>query len=199
MPFWYFVMPSLRSPFLKASLPMSFNFVAISRISVPFHSSSLAFWSSGKSSYGSPIASETFIVVFDGELAAVDDGCVLQWLVAALCLEVFNLAHNALAVDDLTEDDVLLIEVRCRDRGYKELGAICSWPGIGHAQQERLVMDLFKVLVLELLAVDALAACPVTLCEIAALNHEALDDAVEARILVVERLAGCAFAFLAGT
>jgi hypothetical protein len=31
------------------------------------------------------------------------------------------------------------------------------------------------------------------------LDHEALDDAVEARILVVERFARCAFAFLAGT
>jgi hypothetical protein len=60
-------------------------------------------------------------------------------------------------------------------------------------------VHLFKVLVLELLAIDAFTACPVTLCEITALDHEALDDAVEARILVVERFARCAFAFLAGT
>jgi len=58
-------------------------------------------------------------------------------------------------------------------------------------------MHLLKVLVLKFLAVYALASSPVTLGEISALNHEALDDAVEARVLVVQRLARGAFALFA--
>lgn len=58
-------------------------------------------------------------------------------------------------------------------------------------------MDLLKVLVLELLAVDALAAGAISFCEIAALNHEALDDTVKARALVVQRLASLAYTLLA--
>jgi hypothetical protein len=56
-----------------------------------------------------------------------------------------------------------------------------------------------KVLILELLAVDALASGPISLCEITALDHEALDNTVEDRALVVKWLAGSTDAFLAGT
>jgi len=58
-------------------------------------------------------------------------------------------------------------------------------------------MHLLKVLVFKLLAIYALASGPVTLGKIAALNHEALDNTVEARILVVQRLARGAFTLLA--
>jgi hypothetical protein len=60
-------------------------------------------------------------------------------------------------------------------------------------------VDLLKVLILELLAVDALASRAISLCEITALYHEALDDAVEDRALVVKWLPGGTDAFLAGT
>lgn len=43
----------------------------------------------------------------------------------------------------------------------------------------------FEVLVLELGSIDALAACAIASGEIAALDHELLDDAVELRALVV--------------
>jgi hypothetical protein len=57
-------------------------------------------------------------------------------------------------------------------------------------------VDLLKVLVLELLPVDALSACAISLREISALDHEALDDTVEARALVVQRLASLSHALL---
>jgi len=60
-------------------------------------------------------------------------------------------------------------------------------------------MHLLEILILKLLAIDTLTTCSVSLSEVAALDHEALDNAVEARVLVVEGFAGCAFAFLAGT
>lgn len=48
-------------------------------------------------------------------------------LVAGGGLEVLDLAHDALAVDDLSEDDVLLVEVGGRDGGDEELGAVGSY------------------------------------------------------------------------
>ena len=67
-----------------------------------------------------------FVVVFARELAAVDDGGIVEGLVAALGLEILNLADDALAVDDFAEDDVLVVKMGCRDRGDEELRAVCS-------------------------------------------------------------------------
>lgn len=55
-----------------------------------------------------------------------------------------------------------------------------------------------KVLIVELLAVDALPACSIASREITTLNHELLDDSVEDAALVAERLPRLAFTFLAG-
>lgn len=60
-------------------------------------------------------------------------------------------------------------------------------------------MQPLKVLILKFLAINALSACAIALGKVAALDHEALNDAVEARALVVQRLAGLARAFLART
>jgi hypothetical protein len=48
----------------------------------------------------------------------------VPWLVAALSLQVLDLSHDALAVDDLSVDDVLLVKMRCRDGGDEELRSI---------------------------------------------------------------------------
>lgn len=55
-----------------------------------------------------------------------------------------------------------------------------------------------EVLVLELLAVDGLAAGAVASGEVTTLDHELLDDTVEAGALVVEGLARLPKALLAG-
>lgn len=57
MAFWY--LPSARemSPDLNASPPLLFRSVAMLMTSAVDSSSSPFFWSSGKSSYGSPVAS----------------------------------------------------------------------------------------------------------------------------------------------
>lgn len=59
-------------------------------------------------------------------------------------------------------------------------------------------MNLLEIFILEFLAIDALAARPIALCEVTALDHEGLDHAVEAGAFVVERLAGLANALFAG-
>jgi len=58
-------------------------------------------------------------------------------------------------------------------------------------------VQLLKVFILELFPVNTLPACAVALGEVAALDHEALDYAVEDGALVVKRLAGAAYALLA--
>ena len=45
-----------------------------------------------------------------------------------------------------------------------------------------------KVLVLELVSVDALASSTISLREVSALNHEVLDHAVECRALIAKAL-----------
>jgi hypothetical protein len=60
------------------------------------------------------------------------------------------------------------------------------------------VLEL-KVLVLELFSVDALTASTIASSEVTTLDHERLDDTVETRALVVERLAILSLTLLAGT
>ena len=69
--------------------------------------------------------------------------------------------------------------------------------GVGHGQLAGLGVLELEVLVRELGAVDALAARAVAGREVAALQHELRDDAVEGAALEVQRLAGLADALLA--
>jgi hypothetical protein len=112
---------------------------------------------------------------------------VAPWLVAALHLEVLDFADDALAVDDFAEHYVLLVQVGCGNGGDEELRSVgaCFLSAlvpsesvhahtrsrVRHAQQERLVVHPLEVLVLKLLAVDALAARPDTFSEIPARNQ----------------------------
>jgi hypothetical protein len=48
----------------------------------------------------------------------------MQWLVAALCLEVFDRSDHALAANNLAEDDVFLVEMGCGDGRDEELRAV---------------------------------------------------------------------------
>jgi len=76
------------------------------------------------------------------------------------------MAHDAPAVDDLAEHDVLLVQVRSGNSRDEELRAVGPRASVRHAQQKRLPMELFEVLVFEFLAVDALTAGAVALCEV---------------------------------
>lgn len=81
----------------------------------------------------------------------------------------------------------------------EELGAVSVGAGVGHGEDARPRVLLYKVLIGKLLAVDRLSTGTVAPCEVTALAHEPWDHTVERRTLEVQRLAGAAGAFLAGT
>jgi len=55
---------------------------------------------------------------------------------------------------DLAEDDMAAVEPGGDDGGDEELGAVGVGPGVGHGEEEGLVVGELEVLVCELLAVD---------------------------------------------
>jgi hypothetical protein len=63
------------------------------------------------------------------ELAAVGNESLLCGAVAGLGGKVLDLSNDGLAVKDLSEDDMLAVEVRGRNGGYEELGAVGVWRG----------------------------------------------------------------------
>ena len=80
--------------------------------------------------------------------------------------------------------------------GDEELAAVGVGAGIGHGQQERLVVLEGECLVGELGSVDALAAATVASGEVTTLEHKVGDHAVEGAVLVAQGLAHLAHALL---
>merc|ERR1719345_265328 len=98
---------------------------------------------------------------------------------AALATDGLHLLDHVHALGHLAEDAVLAVEEVRLGRTDEELAAVGVGARVGHRQRAgRAVADV-EVLVLELTAVDALAAHAVTRGDVAALAHEAGDDAVE--------------------
>lgn len=81
-------------------------------------------------SYSSPVSSPQSASVSAHDPAAIvcsyltNDGSIVQRLVAALGLQVLNLAYDALSIDNLAVNDVLVVEMGCRDGSDEELRAI---------------------------------------------------------------------------
>merc|ERR1712216_873647 len=90
------------------------------------------------------------------ELAAVLNGDLLR-CGAAGGPHSLNLGHNVHALEDLAKDDVPAIEPRSLYRRDEELRTVRAWPSIGRAQEPGAgVLDV-KVLIGQLLAINALS------------------------------------------
>mmetsp|Transcript_73486 Transcript_73486/g.118586 ORF Transcript_73486/g.118586 Transcript_73486/m.118586 type:complete len:253 (-) Transcript_73486:21-779(-) len=92
------------------------------------------------------------------------------------------------ALDHLAEHDVAVVQPRGCHRGDEELGAVRVWSCIGHAEHARAGVLQVEVLIWELGSVDALATGAVPTGEVATLDHEVGNDAVERAALEVQRL-----------
>ena len=100
---------------------------------------------------------------------------------------------------NLSEHDVLPVEVGRTLEAQEELGAVCGGTGVRHGEDAATLVLQREVFVCELAAVDGLAPGAISLREVSALGHEPRDDPVEDRALEVERLATLlADALLAG-
>ena len=97
-----------------------------------------------------------------------------------------DLLDKLLALDNFAKDHVCAVEPGCLDGSNEELGAVGVLSGIGHRQEERLVMFPAKVLVLKLLPVNRFPACSIMASEIATLEHKLWDYSMKAGASIAE-------------
>ncbi len=117
----------------------------------------------------------------------LDDLDFLDGTILATGRVGFDFANDGHAFKDLAEDDVLSVEPGGFGGGDEELGSVGVGSSVSHGKRTDEVLDL-EVFILELLAVDALAAHSVAHGDVTALQHELLDDAVEDGVFETETL-----------
>lgn len=75
--------------------------------------------------------------------------------ITARCLNrLYDPFPMHVVVNHLTEDNVFPIQPACHYCGDKELTPVCIRSGVGHAEQEGLVVFVVEILVLEFIAID---------------------------------------------
>ena len=113
----------------------------------------------------------------------------MDGLVVVISLSFLYGPHHVHTLQNLAKDHVLAVEPGRVGGGDVDLAAVGVWPPVGHTQPAGPVVPEHKVLIGEVSAVDTLEAEPVADDQVAALDHEVVDDPVEGTALVPERLA----------
>mmetsp|Transcript_40247 Transcript_40247/g.79370 ORF Transcript_40247/g.79370 Transcript_40247/m.79370 type:complete len:207 (-) Transcript_40247:124-744(-) len=96
--------------------------------------------------------------------------------------------HDVHAFQDLSEDDVLAVQPGAGDSGEEELRPVRVGSGVGHGQKAGLRVLQLEVLILKLVAVNGLSSSAVVVREVASLEHEVRDHAMEGASLISESL-----------
>lgn len=112
---------------------------------------------------------------------------LLYRFVFGVRLDETQATYDAHAGLDAAEDCVLAVEPGRGGQRYEELAAVRVRPGVGHTQDSRagmLELERLGDLVGELVAVDG-GTTTARPRRVASLHHEARDDAVEYRLVVV--------------
>lgn len=123
------------------------------------------------------------------ELSAVGDKAFLGGGTGGSRADSLKCAQDVVCIlGDLTEDDVLAVKVRRGSKAEEELRAVGVGAGVGHGEDTSASVSVSEVLIVKLSAIDGLATSAITSGEIAALGHEAWDDAVELAALEVKVL-----------
>merc|ERR1719171_565354 len=123
------------------------------------------------------------------ELARVRDLDRLRRLAAA-APDLLDGLDDVHALEDAAEDDVAPVEPGRLHRADEDLRAVRAGARVRHGEHAGARVLELEVLVGELLSINRLAARAVAPREVASLEHEVRDHAVELRALVVEGLAG---------
>ena len=129
-----------------------------------------------------PVFVVVFVVaVFGLNHPAVGHNDTLQLgrAVVFICIHVSNAGNHIHAVLYLSKDHMLAVEFRARPQRDKKLRVVGVGTGVGHGQQVRLGVVVDERLVVKLVPIDGSAARAVPGSEVAPLDHEARDDAVE--------------------
>ena len=93
-----------------------------------------------------------------------------------------------MSLSDSAKDHMPAVEMRVRIECDEELTPVGVLARIRHREEPRTQMPVLEILILELGAVDGVAAGPIHLGDVAALTHEAGNDPVENAALVVKGL-----------
>jgi len=120
----------------------------------------------------------------DWKLATLGDLDGDNWLVSRSLLYVLDFLDDFVALEDFSEDNVSAIEMGRSGSGNEELRSVGILSGVGHRHKTLLGVLQLEVLIGKLVTVDGLSTSAITICEVTTLNHEVLDDTVEARTLI---------------
>jgi len=96
-----------------------------------------------------------------------------------ISLELIFLELSLSSSKTSPKNNVLTVKVRSRDKGDKKLGPIGIFSGVGHGEEIGFFMFLYKVLIVEIIAIDGLSTGTVSTGEVTALGHEIRNNTVE--------------------
>ena len=122
------------------------------------------------------------------QTSTLSDGHNLAGSAPPIAQRLHPLHHSAVALNHLAENHMLVVQVRGKGDSDEELAVICVPPRVGHREQAHLVVFHNEVLIIELGAVDGLAAPAVPAGDVAALKHELGDDPMEGGLGVAKTL-----------
>ena len=101
-----------------------------------------------------------------------------------------HLVENVHTLGNLSEDDVLTVEMRESLEAEEELRSVGSGASVCHGEDSGSSVRVLEVLVVEFSSVDGLSTSSVSFGEVTTLGHESWNDSVETASLEVEGLSG---------
>jgi len=123
------------------------------------------------------------------QLAAIDNGDVLNGLVTRSGLVSLNLFDKGIVMNNSSENSVLVVEMRCGSEANEELRAIGIRASVGHGEHTLVSVRVPYLLVIELLTVDRNTTSSIAGSGVTTLSHEALNNSVELVTFVVLAIA----------
>ena len=114
-----------------------------------------------------------------------DDGS-LCWC-STLCSNGFKLVNDILALKNLAEDNVVIVQPGSDFKCDEELRAIGVRTSVGHGKEVWLGEGEIEVLIVKGRPIDRLTSFAVSKCEVTSLSHEVWDDSVEFASLIPHR------------